>query len=278
MFTNRTLVVATMHQKERVIAPLLEKELGVHCVVASGLNTDLLGTFSGEIDRQLDPIATLRQKCQIALKLTGADLAVGSEGSFGPHPTLYFVPANDELVMLVDKKNDLEIVARELSTSTNFAGEAISNLPALLAFAQNAGFPEHALMLRPNRSVNEPLIKGITSYELLTQTFNDMMQKYGEVHAETDMRAMHNPTRMKVIASAVEKLITKVKSTCPQCKIPGYDVVEVQPGLPCSWCGLPTRSTLSLLYRCTHCGHQHTALYPHSKTTEDPMYCDGCNP
>ena len=278
MFTNRTLVVATMHQKERVIAPLLEKELGVHCVVASGLNTDLLGTFSGEIDRQLDPMATLRQKCQIALELTGADLAVGSEGSFGPHPTLYFVPANDELVMLVDKKHGLEIAARELSTSTNFAGEAITDICGMEAFTQKVGFPEHALILRPNRSVNKPLIKGINSYDLLTQTFNNMMQQYGEVYAETDMRAMHNPTRMKVIESAVEKLITKVKSTCPQCKIPGYDVAEVMPGLPCSWCGLPTRSTLSWLYRCSHCNHTQIALHPHGKATEDPMYCDGCNP
>jgi len=278
MFTNRTLVVATMHQKERVIAPLLEKELGVHCVVAAGLNTDLLGTFSGEIDRQLDPIATLRQKCRMAMDLTGCDLAVGSEGSFGPHPTLYFVPADDEFVMLVDDKNGLEIVARELSSQTNFATEGISNHQALLEFAQKAGFPDHALILRPNRSINEPLIKGVTSYELLTQTFNDIMQKYGEVYAETDMRAMHNPTRQQVIAAATQKLIAKVQSVCPQCGMPGYDVAEVQPGLPCSWCGLPTRSTLSLLYRCTHCGHQHTMLHPHGKTTEDPMYCDGCNP
>ncbi|MCU0374127.1 MAG: hypothetical protein MUF24_02365 [Chitinophagaceae bacterium] len=278
MFTNRPMVVATMHQKEKVMAPLLEKALGVHCLVPKGINTDSLGTFSGEVERLLDPIATLRQKCRLAMQLTGTDLAVGSEGSFGPHPTLYFVPANDEMVMLIDDKNGLEIVARELSTQTNFAGEAIGNRPALLAFAEKTGFPEHALILRPNRSVNNPLIKGITTYELLTQTFDRLFETYGEVYAETDMRAMHNPTRQQVIAAATQKLIAKAKSACPQCGMPGYDVAAVKPGLPCSWCGLPTRSTLSWQYRCSHCGHQHTLLYPHGKTAEDPMYCDGCNP
>lgn len=272
------MVVATMHHKEKVMAPLLEKALGVNCLVPYGLDTDKLGTFSGEIERPLDPIATLREKCRLAMQLTGTDLAVSSEGSFGPHPTLYFVPADDELVMLLDDKNGLEIVARELSTQTNFAAEAISNHQALMAFAQKVGFPDHALILRPNRSVNQPLVKGINSYELLIQTFDSIYEQYGEVFAETDMRAMHNPTRQQVIAAATQKLIAKLQSVCPQCGTPGYDVVEVQPGLPCSWCGLPTRSTLSLIYGCTQCGHRHTMLYPHGKTTEDPMYCDGCNP
>jgi len=72
------------------LAALLEKELGVICIVPENLDTDLLGTFSGEIERELSPMDAARQKCLLAMELTGADLAVASEGSFGAHPLLYF--------------------------------------------------------------------------------------------------------------------------------------------------------------------------------------------
>lgn len=49
LFGGRSLVIATRHQKEKVIAPLLEDALGVKCFTIADLNTDLLGTFSGEV-------------------------------------------------------------------------------------------------------------------------------------------------------------------------------------------------------------------------------------
>ena len=51
-----------MHKKENIIAPILEKELGVKCFVCKGFDTDALGTFTGEIVRKDDPITTLRKK------------------------------------------------------------------------------------------------------------------------------------------------------------------------------------------------------------------------
>jgi hypothetical protein len=56
--------------------------LGVICFVNENFDTDLLGTFTGEIERKLDPIATARQKCLLAMKLSNCDLGVASEGSF----------------------------------------------------------------------------------------------------------------------------------------------------------------------------------------------------
>ena len=120
MFKGRKLLIATKHEKEKVIAPILEKELGVSWFVINDFDTDELGTFTGEIERKDDPIITARKKCLLAIELTNCDLAVASEGSFGPHPTIYFVPADDEFLLFFDKKNDLEIIVRELSTETNF--------------------------------------------------------------------------------------------------------------------------------------------------------------
>lgn len=52
MFAGRKLLIATKHEKEKVIAPILARELGVKCFVVSNLDTDELGTFTGEIDRK----------------------------------------------------------------------------------------------------------------------------------------------------------------------------------------------------------------------------------
>lgn len=90
MFEGRRLLIATQHKKEKIIAPILEKELGVRCFVSSNFDTDALGTFSGEIERSEDPINTVRKKCLMAMQTYDCDLAVASEGSFGPHPSLFF--------------------------------------------------------------------------------------------------------------------------------------------------------------------------------------------
>ena len=118
-FEGRSIVIATKHKKQLAMAALLEKELGVTCIVPENLDTDLLGTFTGEIERELSPMDAAKKKCLLAMELTGTDLAVASEGSFGAHPLLYFLPADDEILVFIDKKIDVEIVVREISTKTN---------------------------------------------------------------------------------------------------------------------------------------------------------------
>lgn len=51
-FSQRKLVIATKHHKEKVIAPLIEKVLGVECFVGKNFDTDTLGTFTGEVERK----------------------------------------------------------------------------------------------------------------------------------------------------------------------------------------------------------------------------------
>lgn len=278
LFAKRKLLIATKHGKEKVIAPLLEKNLGVECFIDREFDTDELGTFTGEIERALDPIATVREKCLRAMKKNNCDLALASEGSFGPHPSLLFVSADDEFLIFIDKLHEIEIIAREISTKTNFNGKNVKNRSELLEFAKQSGFPFHALILRPAKEVFTDIIKGICDEHQLLKSFDQLVDKYGSVYAETDMRAMHNPSRLNVIASAAENLIKKINSLCPQCAMPGFDVTEATKGLQCSLCGLPTNSTLSYVFECQHCGHRKEEPYPHGKTSEDPTYCDFCNP
>ena len=278
MFENRTLLIATKHQKQRVIAPILEKELGVRCIVNETYDTDTLGTFTGEVDRALDPLATARKKCLEAMKANNCDLGIASEGSFGQHPSLFFATADDELLIFIDTLNAIEIIVREVSTSNNFTGQKIANYDELLKFADQVGFPTHGLILRKSKDENTAIYKGITNSDTLRKTFEAIYNQYHTVYAETDMRAMYNPTRMQVIAKATEKLVQKIKSNCPNCQMPGFGITDATRGLKCSLCGSPTNSVRSYIYVCQRCQHTEEALFPNRKTTEDPTYCDYCNP
>lgn len=278
MFQGRNLLIATKHEKEKVIAPILEQELGVKCFVPSNLDTDELGTFTNEVQRKDDPITTARNKCFMAMELTNCDLAIASEGSFGPHPTIYFVPADDEFLLFLDKKNNLEIIVRELSTETNFNGSNIKTSKELNDFASNTNFPSHGLILRKAKDDFSEIVKGITNAEQLYNKFNYFISSYGTAFIETDMRAMYNPTRMKVIEKATKKLATKINTLCPECKTPGFGITDTTQGLPCEICNFPTHSTLSYIYSCQKCSYIKEEKYPKGKLTEDPMYCDFCNP
>jgi hypothetical protein len=277
-FAGRSIVIASKHKKQNAMAALLEKELGVICIVPENLDTDLLGTFSGEIERKLSPMDAARQKCLLAMELTGADLAVASEGSFGAHPLLYFLPADDELLVFIDKKIDVEIVVREISTKTNYNAKEVISEEDLLAFAQSAQFPSHALILKDKKDGFSSIAKGIINTKELLETFAKFKETHGTVYVETDMRAHLNPSRMQVIEETTEKLIKKIKTACPSCNTPGFGIKDATPGLPCENCKAPTKSTLLHVYACQKCNHIYEAYYPNGKQEEDPTYCDRCNP
>ena len=278
IFEGRKLVIATKHNKESVIAPLLEQQLGVTCFVPDDFDTDALGTFTGEIERKEGAIETARKKCLQAMEITNCDLGIASEGSFGPHPTLFMAHADDEFLIFIDKKNNLEIIVRELSLDTNFNATTIRCFQNLVDLVKNVGFPEHAVILKITDKEVTSVVKGIQSWELLEESYNKLSANNSQVVAETDMRAMYNPTRMKVIEKATQKLVDKIKYLCPDCKTPCFGVVKIKTGLPCEWCGSPTNSTKSHIYQCQKCKFELEKLFPNDKKTEDPMYCDRCNP
>ena len=278
MLNGRDLVIATMHKKEIVIAPILEKGLGVKCIIPESFNTDELGTFTGEVKRIGSPFETAKKKCHLAMNLTGCDLVISSEGSFAAHPSLIFIPANEEILLLIDKKNNLEIGVKEISTETNFNAREVATEQELIEFAQLTMFPSHGLIIMDSKECAGNIVKGIQDLELLLNTFKKFITNNKTVYVETDMRAFCNPSRMKVIETATIKLVEKYKSACPRCQTPGFGITDLREGLPCSLCGFKTRSILSQISECKKCSYIKEELYPKGKKEEDPMYCDFCNP
>jgi hypothetical protein len=278
IFSGRKLVIATMHAKEKVIAPLFEDALGVTCEVVSNLDTDQFGTFSGEIKREGSPLETARKKALAALVDSDATLAIASEGSFGPHPSLFFIPGDEELMLFIDLKENLEIVGRHITEKTNYAHKTISTLEDLSDFIKQVGFPDHGIIIKWWRErSSEKVNKGPFSAQQLEDKVKELLADGYIIQAETDMRAMVNPTRMLAIEQATIQLIQRIKSLCPKCNTPGFGITSANTGLQCSLCGNPTRSVKSYTSSCLKCAYV-VETQNRDKNFEDPMYCDYCNP
>jgi hypothetical protein len=157
----------------------------------------------------------------------------------------------------------------------------VKSFSSLEEFANRIGFPAHGIIIK--QFVNgeqKSVFKDISRLENLKHLFeNDLKQQDSyKIEVETDMRAHRNPSRMKVIAKAGEKLVEALKSNCPKCNTIGFSAVDSRPGLKCRNCGMPTRSTYYHIYKCKACEFTENRYFPNGKETEDPMYCDFCNP
>ncbi|OCR02533.1 hypothetical protein BCD67_01200 [Oscillatoriales cyanobacterium USR001] len=281
LLRDRIAVLATMHQKEQVMAPILEEQLGIKVIVPQNFNTDTFGTFTREIKRLGTQIEAARLKAEKAMALTGETLAFASEGSFGPHPIIPYLPANREIVILLDRANNLEIIGESLSTETNYNHQLVSSVEAAENFAQTVGFPAHGLVIIVGdySEGKGEIFKGITTSEKLIEIVeNSLKNSPNGIHIETDMRAMYNPTRMKNIENATWDLINKFKHFCPQCGWPGFEIKESKKGLPCGFCYLPTQLVRSIIYRCQNCDFRQEELFPDGLETADPSFCQYCNP
>jgi len=276
IFANRIAAIATMHQKERVITPILHQEFGITTIVPANFNTDQFGTFTREIERTGAQIAAARHKAKAALAITGLDLAIASEGSFFPHPSFPIIAANREILLLIDRANNLEIIGELFSTDTNFEHRLVKNQQEAEDFANRIGFPAHALIaIAPDGKIT----KGINTIPVLNQVIELSINEFPNqpIHLETDMRASHNPTRMTNIQQVTWDLVKKMQSLCPKCNSPGFAIEAYKPGLLCGYCGIPTTQILAEVYKCHKCGFSEERIYS-NQLTADPQYCLFCNP
>ena len=277
-FKGRKVVIATKHKKEKVLQPLIESELGVNTFVPSDFDTDVFGTFTLDIKREGTALDALNKKVSTAMDIYDTDIAIASEGSFGPHPEVPFVNSNLELVMLLDKKNKIEIIGKHFSTNTNFNQKYVDNINEAIEFAESVGFPEHGVIVRCDEHAKE-IYKDIENWNDFNNIVSLILEKNPKhnVFLETDMRAHRNPTRMKNIEKAGIDLIKNTKNTCPDCGTPGLQSKEPTDFLPCGLCGLKSEIPCEYCYICQKCD-----FFENRRITDDscidPGRCQNCNP
>lgn len=262
---------ATRHGKAEAAAHAFSDLLGLKLVTPPDLDTDRLGTFTGEVPRPAPMRETARLKARMGMAAAGLPLGLASEGSFGPHPAIPFLAAAHEMMLFIDGESGLEIAEEQLSPDTNFAALDVTPEADLKSFLAQAGFPSHALILRSGGET----VKAITSRQRLEAL---LRRADGPVRLETDMRAHLNPTRMAAIGRLARRLAERIATPCPACGAPGFGVARTEPGLACEDCGAPTSLVRALIFACPACRHEETRPRPDGRVNATPAECPECNP
>jgi hypothetical protein len=280
-YAGRTAVIATMHRKEEVVAPALMSTLGLIVTSTPGLDTDQLGTFSGEIPRDGTMLDVALRKARLGMSAAAVPLGLASEGSFGPHPAIPYIPAGMELLVFVNDERGIYVAESLITEQTNYDHLVISPGEASDAFLQKIGFPTHGLIVRPNEGeVASALAKGIVDPDRLRRAIETAAaaSSDGRARMETDMRAHFNPTRMRSLAILAERLAQRLARQCPACSAPGFGRTGSRAGLLCETCGTPTELVVGEILGCPACDYTEERLRGDGLQRAPAQHCPLCNP
>lgn len=279
-YKGRRAALATMHGKEAAIAPAIER-IGLTLEVPTGLDTDALGTFSGEIPRVGTMGEVVIKKARMGMERLKLPLGFASEGTFGPHPSFPFIAAGMELLMFVDDERGFTVSESLVTERTNFSHALAGSIDELDVFLTRALFPSHALVVRPHANGATSLcFKDVSSCAALAEAIDACARASSDGRAliETDMRAHLNPTRMSSLADLAARLAARLAATCPACATPGFGRVGVRRGLPCEACAAPTDWIVAEIYGCARCDYREERPRPDARSGVGPECCGFCNP
>ena len=277
-YAGKRIVLTSKHEKLKLIKPAFDQYLGCD-LFEENLDTDQLGTFSGEVERKAPPRETAILKARLGMNSTGLKIGVASEGSVSPDPVISFVNSNIEHLVLVDDENG--IVISEVYRSFDITVATITTSPGkvISEFLQSADFPNHGLIVRPNAEKKNDCIKGIKDLDSLNSAIvlSSKISADGSVVIESDLRAHFSPSRQKNIAIVAKQLALRASRLCPSCQMPGWGRSGYEKGLKCSTCKLENPDAIrQAKISCDCCNH--TQLGQILAKELDPANCQFCNP
>lgn len=276
MYKDELVLLASKHEKERVIRPIFYEKIGCN-IVTSDFDTDVFGTFTGDVARKHNAYDTCVLKAKTAAIERGFCFGMASEGSFGPHPSMPFLPGAQEIMVFVDLKNNWVIKENIFTTDTNYRHMVVNAETDLEPFLAQVLFPEHALTLQLNAS-KKVIAKGIQSIDALKDLMQLGFQQESELLLGSDMRAMMNPTRMGILSTLSLNLAEKILRSCVECYAPGFGLLSKEGALPCNSCGAPSSLYQHEVWGCIRCEHQERRPRQDGQFSADPRFCNECNP
>lgn len=205
------VLVATMHGKEAVLGPRLAA-LGYRVLLPVGYDTDVLGTFTGDVPRPGTAFDAALEKARRACRAAGVPRAVSSEGTYRPCQRLFPGARNAELLAFVDVEAGVEIVEHATDLPTRFANGRVRpdpDAPEVRELLARIGWPEiRAMAIPDDRGNSRPAFKGIGTRAELAEALAACAAASddGLAHLETDLRAHMNHTRMASIAIVADRL------------------------------------------------------------------------
>ena len=276
-YSHRQASLATRHDKWPLIAPVMSRVMSLE-VVNVDVDTDSLGTFSGDVVRRGSPFDTAVAKARLGMRESGLTIGIANEGTIGPHASLPFIVSDTELVVLVDDERGIVIAdsATELAIPSFSAVVHPDECESLEL--DTAGFPEHGLIVMPSLGV-APIVKGVHTREALVDAARTCSRASGaeSVLVQSDFRAHHHPSRRLVIERAAHKLAERVAALCPSCDTPGWGVGRHEFGASCAECGTETSQLRAEIFTCVCCAYKKSNEQQLGLGA-DPMYCPRCNP
>jgi hypothetical protein len=271
-------VVTTKHFKTALLQPAFTEFLEMR-LVELPLDTDQLGTFSGEIERTAPPLETAIVKAKLGLNESGARFGIASEGSIGSDVALPWVQADYEVLAFVDSESDLVITEAFHSREIIAASKTLRADDDIAEFLSRADFPHHGLIAQAVGSREPFFIKGINTALKLEVALQKCAAQSptAEIKLESDFRAMHSPSRQANIRNLARKLAARIAALCPDCSTPGWGVVDYEKGVTCIECGEKNPAAIAReILGCARCDHK--APGGTIRESLDPAQCVFCNP
>lgn len=277
-YFRQAAVLTTKHEKLPLIVPPFSELIGLK-ISECKEDTDQLGTFSGEVERNLPPLETAIKKAKLGMDKAGVSLGLASEGSIGPDAEVGFFNSDVEYLVFVDASRDL--VISEVFRSFDIRAGSLVTEPGheISNFLEKVDFPHHKLIVTANSSSKISPIKGIGTLDELESAIELTAKdsKDGKVLIQSDLRAHCSPSRQKNIKNVAALLAKRIATLCVKCQVPGWGRVNYERGLKCLGCReIKPNAIKREILGCTKC--EHRELGDVIREFLDPAHCDFCNP
>ncbi len=277
-YSGRDVVLTSKHKKLELFRSHFQSQLKMNVRVLP-LDTDLLGTFSGEIERVDSPREAAIKKARMGIQASGIPFGIASEGSIGADPVIPWIQCDYELALFLDDEKGL-VISESISSNEIVAATIKARIgDDLDEFLRKADFPRHHLIVRPESRVGSLVVKGISDLSSLLSAIEScsLESPTGQARIESDFRALHSPSRQSNISMAAERLARRIASLCPECHVPGWGRVDYIKGVECSGCGdiNPDKVRQEIL-GCSGCGLSKPGKVLNAVI--GPAQCFSCNP
>ncbi|TFB59109.1 DUF6671 family protein [Cryobacterium sp. Sr3] len=168
-----------------------------------------------------------------------------------------------------------EIAEGSVSTSPVAGRRHIVSASEAITFASAIGFLDQGVILHGTQKNHTVTHKSITQFEILGDTAEALLKQHQSVAILPDYRAHKTPSRAAAIRALCEKMAQRLSTECPASRAPGFGHVNVEHGLPCSFCGSATQAITADIHGCGRCTHQIRP--PRNHALAAPEWCDYCN-
>lgn len=272
-FTEIKIGVPTKHKKGAAIAKGFQEHIKVN-IEEVDVDTDLLGTFAGEVEREGSPYETAFKKTEL---VTNYDYVIASEGSIGSDNFVPFLISDFEILIFRDFRRNLVIKEAHRSFEIKAARKEISAGEKFDDFLNKADFPNHSVIVKGLDLKMIAPFKGLCDLESLDKAIFETAKHSDRIILENDLRANQSPSRMANIEFTARKLAQRIAALCESCQTPGFGVKRYEKGVICEECKRLNPDAVSReINGCQVCDYEEVGAYINQGLTPDK--CIWCNP